>query len=186
MRAGWKCRRAPGGGPGGGRARGFTLSEFALTLLVAGLMGGLGLQLASRVLRRGRVELLAREMQGFAQVFLEHRRVGGAWPPSTTGQVLVPRGMEKALEGTAWSVGSPFGGNYGWIAPATARPGGAGDRLEGRGLVTLTAFSPAFPLALARREWLELDRRLDDGDPATGRLRTGFNGWPVYVVTDRP
>jgi type II secretory pathway pseudopilin PulG len=25
-----------------------------------------------------------------------------------------------------------------------------------------------------------------DGDLATGRLRTGFNGWPVYLVGDSP
>ena len=83
----------------------------------------------------------------------------------------MPRGMEKALGETNWAGGSPFGGNYGW---------------DSRGLVVLTAFSPSFPLTLTRADLLEIDRRIDDGDLATGRFRTGFNGWPVYQIEDKP
>ena len=54
------------------------------------------------------------------------------------------------------------------------------------GRITLTAFSPHFPLTLTRSDLLALDRQIDDGDLTTGRFRTGFNGWPVYLVRDKP
>ena len=70
-----------------------------------------------------------------------------------------------------WAEGSPFGGSYGW---------------DGRGGILVTAFSPGFPLALTRAELREIDRRLDDGNLGTGRFRSGFNGWPVYQVEEKP
>jgi len=50
------------------------------------------------------------------------------------------------------------------------------------GAVTLTAFSPSFPLTLVESDLIYIDRKIDDGNLATGRFRTGFNGWPVYLV----
>ena len=52
----------------------------------------------------------------------------------------------------------------------------------GRGVVTLTAFVPQFPLTLTRADLQRIDRLIDDANLATGRFRTGFNGWPVYLL----
>ncbi len=158
-------------GRGRPRSRGFTLVEVMLVLLILGLAGALLFTGLGRVRRGQRAGRFIADLQVFSAAFQAYHEQHHAWPPSTNGEVTVPRGMENILGETNWAGGSPFGGNYGW---------------DGRGLVVLTAFSPSFPLELTRADLLEFDRRIDDGDLSTGRFRTGFNGWPVYQVGDKP
>jgi type II secretory pathway pseudopilin PulG len=54
------------------------------------------------------------------------------------------------------------------------------------GIIAITAFSPKEPLALTSKDLLYIDSKLDDGNLATGRFRTGFNGWPVYQIGPSP
>lgn len=157
---------------------GFTLPEMVLTLFVGLLALWLGLLLVARGGQRDRSDRFIADLQEFSTAFADHRRQKGAWPASTNGEVILPREMEAILGETNWTAGSPFGGSYGWVEPGRGR--------EGRGTVVLTAFAPGFPLELTRTDLLEIDRRFDDGDLATGRFRTGFNGWPVYLVGENP
>jgi len=152
-------------------AAGFTLPEVLLVLLVIVLAGVLFFTVTGRARQNQRREQFAAELQEFATLFQTYHREHRAWPPSTKGEVVIPKGMENVLVATDWAQGSPYGGSYGW---------------DSRGAVVLTAFAPAFPLELTRADLLAIDRQMDDGDPATGRLRTGFNGWPVYYVGEKP
>lgn len=158
-------------GRGGSRGRrGLVLVElllilFVLVLAVVLLFMGLG-----RVRHQARLERLGAEMQAFTIVFEQARAESGRWP--ATAAEAGPR----LLEGR-WEDGSAFGGDYGWVPPGAA---------DHPGMITLTAFSPNFPLELTRADLLAIDRRIDDGDLATGRFRTGFNGWPLYLVGGNP
>ena len=150
---------------------GFTLAEVLLVLLILVLAGVLLLAVLGRVRQQQSSERFIADLQKFSAAFQDYHRQHGVWPASTSRAVALPRGMEDRLVETNWASGSPFGGHYGW---------------DSRGLVGLTAFSPEFPLQLTRADMLELDRRIDDGDLATGRFRTGLNGWPVYLAEDKP
>lgn len=160
---------------GRGRGRppsaGFTLAELLLVVLVVVLAAGLLFTWLGRERHQRNGARFLADLQEFSAAFQDYQRLRRAWPPPTTGEVAVPRGMEEALVETNWADPSPFGGRYDW---------------DGRGAVIVTAFAPAFPLELTRAELLAIDRQYDDGNLATGRLRTGFNGWPVYLVGDKP
>ncbi len=158
-------------GRGGRRAFGFTQVELLLVLLIMVLVGWLLFAGLGRIRQQRNSERFIADLQGFATAFQTYRQRSHAWPASTNGENKLPRELEAALDETNWDEGSPFGGSYGW---------------NSRGAVVLTAYAPAFPLSLTRADLLEIDRRMDDGDLATGRLRTGFNGWPVYFVGDNP
>jgi len=145
--------------------------EVMLVLLVLGLAGVLVFTALGRVRHQRNASRLIADLRGFTTVFQAYHQQSHAWPASTNGETRLPRKLEAALGETHWDEGSPFGGSYGW---------------DNRGAVVLTAYAPAFPLKLTRAELLEIDRQMDDGDLATGRLRTGFNGWPVYFVGDNP
>ena len=134
--------------------------------------------LAEQRQQRIRRTRCATELREIASAFLDYRRQNGAWPPASNGVSGHPRGMEPYLRDTNWLAGTPVGGGYSWMVLTTGAPGGA----EAAGAIAITAFSPALPLSLSPDDLLRLDAMLDDGDPATGRFRRGFNGWPVYYV----
>lgn len=171
MRSPRHSHQSPGRGRGGRRSDGYAQAEVWLGLLVFGLAVVLVFTALGRVRHQRDSERFIADLQQFATVFQDYRQQHKTWPPSTGGEGRLPREFEVALDATNWGSGSPFGGSYGW---------------DGRGAVVLTAYAPAFPLELTRADLRALDRRMDDGDLATGRLRTGFNGWPVYFVDESP
>lgn len=150
--------------------RGLVLGELLLCLLVFVLAGTLLFMGLGRIRHNARLGQFGAELQDFAKIFAQARTENGRWPATAADA------GSRLLDG-GWADGSAFGGEYGWVPPGTAgRPG----------MITLTAFSPGLPLELTRADLLALDRRIDDGDLTTGRFRTGFNGWPVYLVDDKP
>lgn len=151
--------------------------EVVLAVLVVGLGLGLATSGLTRLQQRRRCDVLVADLRAFAAVFRSQVEQGRATPSP---------GTSEALKSTNWAKGSPFGGEYGWVmpylAPGATRAGG-GEAARG-GAICLTAYAPHSPLSLTRRDLLYIDECLDDGNLATGRFRTGFNGWPVYLVRD--
>ncbi len=165
--------------------RGLVLVEIALALLVVVLAASLVFILAGRIQQRRKCDRCARDLRAFATVFDDYYQRHKTWPPSSDADSALPPEIEAALKDTNWTKGSPFGGNYGWMAPEpdrTAADAAPSPDRTGPGAITLTAFSPSFPLTLSQSDLLYIDHQIDDGDLATGRFRTGFNGWPVYLV----
>lgn len=152
-----------------GGPRGFTVVELLLGLLVAVLAVTLLCTGLARLRQQARCGQLEADLRSFAAALEKYHETGGRWP-------VTAEETDALLRDRGWAKDSPVGGSYGWIPPGAGRPG----------RITLTAFHPAFPLALTRTELLEFDGRIDDGDLRTGRFRTGFNGWPVYLVGDKP
>ena len=160
-----------GGARSGSPAAGFTGVELLLGLLVVLLAGLLACIVLGRMRQQQDAGRFIADLQGFATAFQSYHRQSHVWPASTNREGRLPPELEAVLEDTNWAGGSPYGGRYGWVSP---------------GAVVLTAYAPDFPLRLTRAELLEIDRQMDDGDLHTGRLRTGFNGWPVYFVGEKP
>lgn len=164
--------------------RGFTLLEIALVLLVLTLGTILGLSLAGRSQQRRNCDRFIQDLRIFDAAFAGYHQQHNSWPAASNAGIDLPPDLAEALKDTSWFQGSPFGGSYGWVAPepAGASANGAGHEWDGCGAVTLTAFSPSFPLTLDKADLLNIDSQIDDGNLATGRFRTGFNGWPVFLV----
>jgi type II secretory pathway pseudopilin PulG len=150
-------------------ARGFALVHLMLVLVIILAAALLASTLLGRARQHARLERCGAELQAFAAAFEQFHAENGHWPATGAGV--------KGLANTAWPGPTPLGGHYGWIPP----PGP-----ERAGAVTVTAFVPDLALEFSRADLLELDRHIDDGNLATGRLRSGFNGWPVYLVEEKP
>ena len=166
------------------RPRGFALEEVACALLLVLLSLGFALSVVEQMQRRRNCVNYIEDLRVIAAAFEHEHQQRNAWPPSSSAEIELPPDLAKALAGTNWLKGSPFGGNYTWVAPdpTSASTGDPGRGWGGRGAVALTAFSPDAPLSLRRSDLLFIDRKIDDGNPAAGRFRTGFNGWPVFLV----
>lgn len=170
-----------------GRAGGFTLLEALLALVIAALVAALIITIIQRSRQRAAVDQLVDDLRNFSTAFQNYHQAQPTWPPSTNGERAIPRGMEAALKDTGWLTGTPVGGNYGWVPPDTANASGEGEAAKwgGSGAIVVTAFTPSFPLELSAADLAYIDAKLDDGNLATGRFRTGFNGWPVLLVGDK-
>ncbi|MDD2764757.1 MAG: hypothetical protein PHE83_12375 [Opitutaceae bacterium] len=169
--AGQRSRRCQVGG--------FSLIEVGLVLLILVLAIWLAVDLLGRIQQRQRCDRFIADLREFAAAFQSYAQQHKAGLPADSGDAALPAGMEDLLKDTHWRQGSPFGGTYRWMAPD---PAGSG---HGRsGAILLTAFVPSLPLTLSRRDLLYIDAKIDDNNPATGRFRTGFNGWPVYLVSE--
>jgi hypothetical protein len=117
------------------------------------------------------------------EAFLTHLQIIGK-APADAPPGRVPAGMQPYLAKFDWEAPSALGGHFRWSPlppPVNLAATKAPPPLPG-GTVTLTAFPPSPPLRLSFADLLEIDRRIDDGDLATGKLRIGFNGWPVLTV----
>ena len=164
------------------RTGGFALIEAGLVLLILVLAAGLVVDLLGRIQQRRRCDHCVADLRAFATAFQNYARQHEAGLPDSTNDAALPADMEDLLKNTNWHKGSPFGGTYGWEGPDSANPPTDASSRGRSGAIALTAFAPSFPLTLSRRDLLYIDARIDDGNLATGRFRTGFNGWPVYLV----
>jgi type II secretory pathway pseudopilin PulG len=165
--------------PGAG---GFALVEVGLALLIVVLAAGLGFDLLGRVQQRRRCDQFVADLREFAAAFQSYARQHEAGTSAGTDDAALPASMEDLLQDTNWRKGSPFGGSYGWVPPDSANPPADGSGRGRAGAIALTAFAPSFPLTLTKRDLRYIDASIDDGNLATGRFRTGFNGWPIYLV----
>lgn len=160
--------------------------KLGLALLAVVLAAYIGVTEVRKYRRSAQRDQFVGEVRALAAAFEQFHGQKGTWPAATHAEARIPKGMESALASTRWLEGPPFGGTYDWIPPAPAptetKAEGAEKKPDPGGRIAITAFSPNPPLPLSQADLLALDRKLDDGNLATGRFRTGFNGWPVYLV----
>ncbi|MDO8541640.1 MAG: hypothetical protein Q7S40_14480 [Opitutaceae bacterium] len=173
---------------GRNRRRGSLAVEAGLALLIIVLAAWLGAELLGRIQQRRRCDRFVADLRTIAAAFQRHGREMKGAPLTRGDEGRLPPRLEGLLQGTNWRHGSPFGGDYEWLPRLDGAmwPGVANQREAGPGAIAVTAFSPAYPLTATRADWLRIDAAIDDGNLATGRFRTRFNGWPVYLLTEKP
>ncbi len=164
--------------------RGVTLVEVALGLVILALAVCLALDVVGRIQHRRRCDQVIADLRDFAADAQHRVRPVNPPPAEIAGD---PVAAERPIN-FAVSKESPVGGFYEWVPPAAKNPPSTGEPPAGRslGAIRLTGFPPGPPLTLSHADLLYLDAQLDDGDLATGRFRTGFNGWPVCQLGAQP
>lgn len=156
------------------------LRDLLLVGVVIGLAIGSGVT-AVRQAGSARARMrLADDLRAAAAAFQAHLREQGT-APADTNPGVVPPGMARYLASVDWTAPTPAGGYYRWVNLATGEAGA-----PVAGMIAITAFPRSPPLTLGPADWLEIDRRIDDGNLATGSFRLGFNGWPVLWVRAAP
>lgn len=175
-------------GPGRCRRRrqaGFTFLEAGLGMLILVLGAVLSGMVIRKIKHRTQCDALIGELRVLSTAFANYHQKHASWPPASS-EIASPAKLESYLKDTNWLKGTPVGGNYRWVAPDPNRDRGMEPEpiRAGSGAIAVTAFSPSFPLTLSRADLAYIDAQIDDGNLATGRFRTGFNGWPIFLVKD--
>jgi hypothetical protein len=165
MSSSWPVSSADGRRSRRCRVGGSALVEVGLFLLIVVVGVWLGILLLSRSQQRRRCDRFIGDLRAFSAAFQTYARKAGTGLPASPGESALPPGLEQLLQDTNWHQGSPFGGNYEYLAPFPAGPSadGAGRDGRGSGAIALTAFAPSFPLTLSRRDLRYVDGRIDDG-----------------------
>lgn len=163
-------------------------------LVLLGTVGLLAIVALVTAVRRHRhaqgLDRLAKDLTTASSAFQTYMKEHSAVPADSAAGV-VPAGMAAYLKDLDWTAPTAVGGTYRWTHVPAVEPVGAAGAAPavpspGTGVIALTAFAPGPALELSAADLLELDRRLDDGNLATGKFRTGFNGWPVLTVSISP
>lgn len=160
----------------------WSVSDLLLVGLVVVLAVATALTASRQVEHQRALARVTKELKSAAMAFQACLRDRGVAPPDTNAG-LVPPGMASYLAGINWTNPTPVGGFYRWVNVAAGESGAAASAV---GMIAITAFPRCPPLTLSVADMREIDRRLDDGNLATGNFRTGFNGWPNFWVRASP
>lgn len=122
-----------------------------------------------------RAETLAATLRQTDRALQNYVRAKGDWPAGPTPPGQLPAGLEEFLPPAAWSATTAIGGLLRWEGPR---------RHDGQKWPAVVALvpTPDSPVSSSRAQLTAIDRRLDDGNLATGRFRLGFEGTPIFIV----
>jgi prepilin-type N-terminal cleavage/methylation domain-containing protein len=156
-------------------ARGFTIVELMVVVTIIALLAALALPAARRAGMSAKASAVANDLRVFATAFGTYTQQAGSYPPEAAVGVMPPLMVGSTLGQTSWLRKTPIGGNYNWDnaqAHAGITPRAAiAINSNGSNLVTTD-----------RTQLLMIDRRIDDGNLATGNFFLGAHNEPVFIV----
>jgi len=88
---------------------------------------------------------------------------------------VFPPGMDGYLSQTNWSRTSPIGGNYQFATQSPQQ----GSRYAA---VIIIASTKNNPVTSDANQLTDIDKKLDDGNLATGNFFLGYRNRPVFVL----
>lgn len=154
--------------------RGFTLVEIGMVTLIVGVMASLSMPAIRYATKSARAGALVNDLRVFAAAFQSVAQQNGEYPPDA-GIGVMPTGMAGSLGNTSWLQTTPVGGHYNWdhncVQAGVLYRAAIGVRSTGSSSVTTDL-----------DQLLEADRRIDDGNLATGNFFLGAGNEPVFII----
>lgn len=154
---------------------GFSLLELSVALFVVSVLAALAVPGYKRIQIHARSGAVIKDLRVFAGAFQNHANVRGDWPEESAAPGEIPPGMQPYLSATAWTHRAPIGGAYTWAANSLQQ----GERY--RAILVISSLG-ANQVTAERRQLVDIDRRIDDGDLSSGSFRLGYRNQPFFVI----
>lgn len=154
--------------------RGFSLVEMGMATLIVGVIASLAMPALKQAVLAARATSVANDLRTFAGAFQAQAQQSGAYPPDV-GIGIMPPLMVGSLGNTAWLRRTPIGGRYHWeynrTFSGTRYRAAIGLRTQAQNRVTTD-----------RAQLTAIDRKIDDGNLATGNFFLGIGNEPFFVI----
>lgn len=145
-----------------------------ILVLTAGCVISLGIIMFGwRALQKTmRINRVAAQLVSFAAAFKKYEHDNGLLPADNFN--VIPKGMEYYIDPNVWE-SDALGGHFNWEGPYWSERG----NYDYAGIAL-------FGTAATIKELIRLDRKIDDGNLATGKFRQTPNGRYTYVFEEKP
>ncbi|HWA85247.1 MAG TPA: prepilin-type N-terminal cleavage/methylation domain-containing protein [Opitutus sp.] len=154
---------------------GFSLVELAVVVAIISIFIAIALPIGQHLVRQARSAAVINDLRVFSAAFQAYANEHGDWPDGDGTPGAFPPGMETYLRQTNWQHPTPIGGSYAWD-PNSTQGGG-----RYRAAIVISSIE-GNPVSADAAQLLDLDRKLDDGNLATGNFVLGFQDEPVFVL----
>ena len=156
-------------------AHGFTFLEVSVVVVIISVVAALAVPIVKQASREARSTTVANDLRIFSAALQTYAQERGDWPAANGEPGVFPPGMEGYLRTTNWARRTPLGGFYTW-SPNTLQQG-----QRYRAAIAIASVG-ADKISSDRAQFVDLDRKLDDGILDTGQLRLGFRNHHFYVL----
>ncbi len=146
-----------------------------MVVLIIGILAALAVPALKKNALNARSSAVMNDLRVYAGAFQAYAQEHGDWPPGGGGPGVFPPGMDGYLNQTNWSRTTPIGGNY-QFATQTPQQGG---RYAAVIIISSTANNP---VSSDFNQLSDIDKKLDDGNLASGNFFLGYRNYPVFVL----
>lgn len=145
-----------------------------MVTLIIGVLASLAMPALKLAVLSARATSVSNDLRTFSGAFQTHAQQTGAYPPDV-GIGVMPPLMVGSLGNTAWLRLTPIGGRFHWeynrTFSGTRYRAAIGLRTQGSNRVTTD-----------RAQLTAVDRKIDDGNLATGNFFLGIGNEPFYII----
>ena len=138
-------------------ARGFTLVEIMVVVVIIGLLAALAIPAMKRVQRATQNNRAANDFRVFAQAFEVYSTTNGTWPNNVAAGVIpsLPVPMTGDFKSDTWQSETVIGGRWNWDQGNFGFAAG----------ISISNFT------CDDAQLAEIDAKIDDGDLTTGNFQ---------------
>lgn len=154
---------------------GFTLLEVGVAGIIIGILASVAVPSIKRVAMTSQANTLANDLRVLSGALQSYAQQTGGYPVDANVGV-VPTGLGDYTSAATWQKTTAIGGGFNWEA-STQSP----RAIPFRAAIAVNTSGTKRPSA-DRSLLLVIDRRIDDGDLATGNFLLGSANQPLYII----
>jgi prepilin-type N-terminal cleavage/methylation domain-containing protein len=157
--------------PSADLAPGFTVLEIMVAVVLIGILVAIAIPTYLHLQRNSQNSRFISDLRTFSQAYETYAMKNGRWPPSAASGT-VPTGLSGELQDTRWAAINSLGGSWKWDY----------NRPRANGFIAGISITG---VTVPEAQMLEIDKKMDDGNLATGSFIKGTDGLTYTFILQK-